>query len=77
MVFDYQSNCFDVILFYTALINMVGRVGVEPTTLIRRTDLQSAAFADSLPAHIYLMVGITGLEPAASRSQTACSTKLS
>lgn len=31
---------------------MVGRVGVEPTTL-KRTDLQSAAFADSLPAHIY------------------------
>ena len=30
---------------------LVGRVGVEPTTL-KRTDLQSAAFADSLPTHI-------------------------
>ena len=30
---------------------MVGRVGVEPTTL-KRTDLQSAAFADSLPTQI-------------------------
>ena len=31
---------------------MVGRVGVEPTTL-KRTDLQSAAFADSLPTQIH------------------------
>lgn len=30
---------------------LVGRVGVEPTTL-KRTDLQSAAFADSLPTQI-------------------------
>ena len=30
---------------------MVGRVGVEPTTL-KRMDLQSTAFADSLPTHI-------------------------
>ena len=30
---------------------MVGRVGVEPTTL-KRTDLQSAAFADSLPTQV-------------------------
>ena len=33
------------------LTTVVGRVGVEPTTL-KRTDLQSAAFADSLPTHI-------------------------
>ena len=30
---------------------MVGRVGVEPTTL-KRMDLQSTAFADSLPTQI-------------------------
>ena len=30
---------------------LVGRVGVEPTTL-KRMDLQSTAFADSLPTHI-------------------------
>ena len=30
---------------------MVGRVGVEPTTL-KRTVLQTAAFADSLPTQM-------------------------
>lgn len=40
---------------------LVGRVGVEPTTPAKGADLQSAAFADSLPTH---MVHRAGVEPA-------------
>lgn len=31
--------------------NLMGRVGVEPTVTRRPSDLQSDAFADSLPTH--------------------------
>ena len=44
---EFHRN-IDVI---AVLTTVVGRVGVDPTTL-KRTDLQSAAFADSLPTHI-------------------------
>ena len=50
---------------------LVGRVGVEPTTLNRGTELQSVAFADSLPTHrptapkhsAGRLVGDKGVEP--------------
>ena len=50
-VTSFESGKDYLLVSYHLVPTLVGRVGVEPTTL-KRTDLQSAAFADSLPTQI-------------------------
>ena len=49
-VTSFESGKDYLLVSYHLVPTLVGRVGVEPITL-KRTDLQSAAFADSLPTH--------------------------
>ncbi len=55
-------------------LHLVGRVGADPTTLVRGTVLQTAEFADSLYLPILSLLDTTvGLEPHKSSCYSAIS----